>query len=283
MTPNEVIAKVKNLPAVSQAALKLVTLLDQPAVSNEDVVAALKYDNVLTAKLLRACNSPYFGFEEKIASVEQAVLILGHQQILHMVLSLAFGGAMSTTLPGYAIEARELWSHSLTAAVAAEQLVKSGVPLEVEPPVAFTAGLLHDIGKLAMNQVLDADAQTAVRASIAQKSLPRNIAEREVLGTDHCEVGAHLLKTWRLPDEIVEAVARHHRPVTAPAPKLSAVIHVSNCLAHLVGSSLGWESYAVVADINANRVLGITPEKLESLMVSVHDSAGKVEHFMNLA
>ena len=283
MTPNEVIAKVKNLPAVSQAALKLVTLLDQPAVSNEDVVAALKYDNVLTAKLLRACNSPYFGFEEKIASVEQAVLILGHQQILHMVLSLAFGGAMSTTLPGYAIEARELWSHSLTAAVAAEQLVKSGVPLEVEPPVAFTAGLLHDIGKLAMNQVLDADAQTAVRASIAQKSLPRNIAEREVLGTDHCEVGAHLLKTWRLPDEIVEAVARHHRPVTAPAPKLSAVIHVSNCLAHLVGSSLGWESYAVIADVNASRALGITPEKLESLMVSVHDSAGKVEHFMSLA
>ena len=283
MTPNEVIAKVKNLPAVSQAALKLVTLLDQPAVSNEDVVAALKYDNVLTAKLLRACNSPYFGFEEKIASVEQAVLILGHQQILHMVLSLAFGGAMSTTLPGYAIEARELWSHSLTAAVAAEQLVKSGVPLEVEPPVAFTAGLLHDIGKLAMNQVLDADARTAVRASIAQKSLPRNIAEREVLGTDHCEVGAHLLKTWRLPDEIVEAVARHHRPVTAPAPKLSAVIHVSNCLAHLVGSSLGWESYAVIADVNASRALGITPEKLESLMVSVHDSAGKVEHFMNLA
>jgi putative nucleotidyltransferase with HDIG domain len=283
MSPNEVIAKVKNLPAVSQAALKLVTLLDQPAVSNEDVVTVLKYDNVMTAKLLRACNSPYFGFEEKISSVEQAVLILGHQQILHMVLSLAFGGAMSTTLPGYAIEAKELWSHSLTTAVAAEQLVKSGVPMEVEPPVAFTAGLLHDIGKLALNQVLDADAQTAIRSSIVQKHLPRNIAEREVLGTDHCEVGAHLLKTWRLPDEIVEAVARHHRPVTAPEPKLSAVIHVSNCLAHLVGSSLGWESYAVIADFNANRALGITPEKLESLMISVHDSAGKVEHFMNLA
>jgi putative nucleotidyltransferase with HDIG domain len=283
MSPNEVIAKVKNLPAVSQAALKLVTLLDQPAVSNEDVVTVLKYDNVMTAKLLRACNSPYFGFEEKISSVEQAVLILGHQQILHMVLSLAFGGAMSTTLPGYAIEAKELWSHSLTTAVAAEQLVKSGVPMEVESPVAFTAGLLHDIGKLALNQVLDADAQTAIRSCIVQKHLPRNIAEREVLGTDHCEVGAHLLKTWRLPDEIVEAVARHHRPVTAPEPKLSAVIHVSNCLAHLVGSSLGWESYAVVADFNANRALGITPEKLESLMISVHDSAGKVEHFMNLA
>jgi len=282
MSPNEVIAKVKNLPAVSQAALKLVTLLDQPAVSNEDVVTVLKYDNVMTAKLLRACNSPYFGFEEQISSVEQAVLILGHQQILHMVLSLAFGGAMSATLPGYAIEAKGLWSHSLTTAVAAEQLVKSGIPIEAEAPLAFTAGLLHDIGKLALNQVLDADAQKAIRDSVVQRQLPRNIAEREILGTDHCEVGAHLLKTWRLPDEIVEAVAHHHRPVTAPEAKLSACIHVSNCLAHLVGSSAGWESYAVITDFNANRALAITPDKLEGLMISVHDSAGKIENIMNL-
>ena len=64
MMPNEVIAKVNNLPVVSQAAIKLVTLLDQPAISNGDIVTVLKYDNVLTAKLLRACNSPFFGFEE---------------------------------------------------------------------------------------------------------------------------------------------------------------------------------------------------------------------------
>jgi putative nucleotidyltransferase with HDIG domain len=283
MTPNEVIAKVKNLPAVSQAALKLVTLLDQPAVSNEDVVTVLKYDDVLTAKLLRACNSPYFGFDEQVSSVEQAVMILGHQQILHMVLSLAFGGAMSTRLPGYAIEAKELWFHSLSTAVAAEHLARSGLPVEVEPPVAFTAGLLHDIGKLALHQVLDTGTQTAIRDCIIQQRLPRNVAEREILGTDHCEVGARLLETWRLPVEIVEAVAHHHSPVGTPQPKLSAVIHVSNCLVHLIGSTLGWECYAVIADAGANEALGITPEKLECLMISVHDSAQQVEHFMKLA
>jgi putative nucleotidyltransferase with HDIG domain len=283
MTPNEIIAKVKNLTAVSQAALKLVTLLDQPAVSNDDVVMVLKYDNVLTAKLLRACNSPYFGFEEKVSSVEQAVMILGHQQILHMVLSLAFGGAMSVTLPGYAIEAKELWFHSLTTAVAAEQLVKNGDSMEIEPPVGFTAGLLHDIGKLALNQALDADTQLAVRKLIVQNRHPRNAAEKEILGTDHAEVGACLLETWHLPEEIIEAVANHHRPVTTPRLKLSATIHVADCLAHLLGSAPGWESYALLADARANQALGITPEKLESLMISVHDSAGKVEHFMNLA
>ncbi|HEU5397039.1 MAG TPA: HDOD domain-containing protein [Verrucomicrobiae bacterium] len=283
MTPNEVIAKVKNLPAVSQAALKLVTLLDQPAVSNDDVVTVLKYDNVMTAKLLRACNSPYFGFEEKIASVEQAVLILGHQQILHMVLSLAFGGAMSTTLPGYAIEARELWSHSLTAAVAAEQLAGDSLPVDFEPPVAFTAGLLHDIGKLALHQVLDAATQTEIRDRVARDHQPRNQAEKSVLGTDHCEIGACLLEKWRLPDEIVEAVAHHHSPIIAPAPKLSSLVHVADCLVHLIGSSYGWDSYAMLADATTNQALRITPEKLESLMMNVHDSAGRVQHFMSLA
>ncbi|MGO8766763.1 MAG: HDOD domain-containing protein [Limisphaerales bacterium] len=283
MTPNEVTAKVTNLPAVSQAALKLVVLLDQPAVSNSDVVTVLKYDNVLTAKLLRACNSPYFGFEEKISSVEQAVLILGHQQILHMVLSLAFGGAMSVTLPGYAIEAKELWSHSLTTAVAAEQLIKSGLPVEIEAPVAFTAGLLHDIGKLAMSQVIEPNTQATIREWITKSNNSRSAAEKVVLGTDHAEVGACLLEKWNLPGDIIEAVLNHHHPVTKPEPKLSAIIHVANCLAHLLGSSPGWEAYAVLVDPKTNEALGITSEWLESLMISVRDSAGTVENFMNLA
>ena len=283
MMPNEVIAKVNNLPVVSQAAIKLVTLLDQPAISNEDVVTVLKYDNVLTAKLLRACNSPLFGFEEKISSVEQAVLIMGHQQILQMVLSLAFGNSMSTTLPGYAIEAKQLWAHSLTAAVAAEQLIKSGVQLEVESSVAFTAGLLHDIGKLVLNHVLDPAAQTAIRDHINQNHISRNAAEKDILGTNHSEVGACLLEKWNLPDEIIEAVLNHHQPITKPEPRLSTIVHVSDCIVHMIGSTMGWEAYAIIADANVNQALGITPEWLESLMISVHDSAGKVQHFMNLA
>src|SRR5579859_4612552 len=124
MTATELVNKVKNLPPVSNAALRLVSLLEQPEVSNDEVVQALKCDNVLTAKLLRACNSPYFGLSEPVASVDQAVLILGHQQILHIVLTLAFGSAMVVPMPGYAVEADELWRHSLITATAAEIVVE---------------------------------------------------------------------------------------------------------------------------------------------------------------
>lgn len=283
MNPRELVARVKNLPVVSHAALKLVSLLDQPAISNDEVVQVLKYDNVLTAKLLRACNSPYFGLEEPVSSVEQAVFILGHQQILHIVLTLAFGGAMSTPLPGCAAEGRELWSHSLTTAVAAETVVKHGVPIEVEPPVAFTAGLLHDIGKLVLNHVLTPDMQTTIRARISETSLSRNEAEKEILGTDHAEVGACLLESWNLPEEIVESVANHHAPISKPKPKLSVLVHTADCLAHMTGSIIGWDGFAVRTDAGAVEALSITPETLGDMMIAVHDSAKKVEHFMNLS
>ena len=283
MTTGEIVAKVKNLTPVSHAALRLVSLLDQAAVGNDEVVQVLKFDTVLTAKLLRACNSPYFGFEDPVSSVEQAVLVLGHQQILHLVLSLAFSGAMNTPLPGYAAEGGELWRHSLTTAMASETLARSGLPVDFEVPVAFTAGLLHDIGKLVFNHVLTEETQTIIRTRITDGGLARTDAEREVVGADHAEVGAYLLQTWKLPEDIVEAVGNHHQPVCQPRPRFSVLTHVGNCLAHLVGSTLGWEGYAVRAEAQATDTLEITPEKIEDLMIAVHDAAAKVQHLMQVS
>ena len=281
MTAQELVSKVKNLPPVSQAALKVVGLLDEPAVSNDDVVQVLKCDNVLTAKLLRACNSSYFGLEEPVSSVDQAVLVLGHQQILHIVLTLAFGGAMIVPLPGYAVEANELWHHSLVTASAAEALVRDGIDLDVEPPVAFTVGLLHDIGKLVLGQALTPEIQTTVRERIEQGA-SRITAERDILGTDHGEVGAFLLQSWRLPEEIVEAVGHHHCPVVTPKLRLSAVAHVANCIAHLVGSAPGWESYAINADQPAAIAMGLTSDKVDGLTIAVRDSLERVDQFMTM-
>ena len=283
MTANDLIAKVKNLAPVSHAALNLVGLLDKPSISNEDIVNVLKFDNVLTAKLLRACNSPFFGLEEPVSSVDQAVLILGHQQILHITLSIAFSGTMATPLPGYAAEAKELWQHSLVTALAAENVARSGTTIEVDGSVAFTAGLLHDIGKVVMNVVLTTDFQAAVRSRITQDGLSRTDAEREVIGADHAEVGKCLLQSWRLPEDILEAVEHHHNPVSKPHPKLSSLVHTANCLAHLIGSNLGWESFAISANADAMEALGINQERMEDLMISCHDSMSQVEHLMQMA
>jgi len=281
MTAPEIINKVKNLPPVSQAALKLVNLLELAAISNDEIVHVIKCDNVLTAKLLRACNSPYFGLDEPVSSVDQSVLMLGHQQILHIVLTLAFGGAMVVPMPGYAVEANELWRHSLLTATAAEIVAGSG-DLHVEAPVAFTVGLLHDIGKLALSQALTPELQIEIRQLIEQQGCPRTDAEKKIMGADHSEVGACLLKSWNLPEDIVEAVANHHHPVCLPRPKLSLVAHMANCLAHVAGSAPGWDGFAVRVDPEAIKTLNLDEARLEAMVAEVRDSYERVDQFMNM-
>jgi putative nucleotidyltransferase with HDIG domain len=283
MTAQEIINKVKNLPPISQAALKLVNLLEQASISNDEIVQVIKCDNVLTAKLLRACNSPYFGLDDPVSSVDQAVLMLGHQQILHIVLTLAFGSAMVVPLPGYAVEANELWRHSLITATASEIVAAEAYELNVEAPVAFTVGLLHDIGKLVMGHAITPEIQGQIRQLIEQQACSRTEAERKILGTDHGEIGACLLKSWNLPEEILEAVANHHQPVCEPRPQLSVITHVANCLAHLAGSAPGWDGFAIRVDPKAVAALNLDEARLEGLVVAVRDAFERVDQFMCMA
>ena len=282
MTAPEILNKVKNLPPVSQAALKLVNLLEQASISNDEIVHVIKCDNVLTAKLLRACNSPYFGLDEPVTSVDQAVLMLGHQQILHIVLTLAFGSAMVVPLPGYAVEANELWRHSLLTATAAEIVVNDVSELNVEPPVAFTVGLLHDIGKLALGQAITPEIQQEIRQLVEQKGCSRSEAEKQILGADHSDVGECLLRSWNIPDDILEAVGNHHHPVCKPRPRLSAVTHVANCLAHLAGSAPGWDGYAIRVEPEAIAALSIDETRLETWVATVRESFDRVDQFMSM-
>jgi putative nucleotidyltransferase with HDIG domain len=283
MKAHEMVARAKHLPPVSHAALRLVSLLGQSVVSNEDIVQVLRCDNMLTAKLLRACNSPAVGLAEPVSSIDQAVLLLGHNQILQMVLNLTFSSTMAVALPGYAVQANELWEHSLMTATASEVLARQGLGFEVDAPIAFTIGLLHDIGKLVMNEVLTVEAQFNIRNCITKSGLSRVDAERQVTGTDHAEVGACLLYVWRLPDAINEAVANHHKPVLTPSPRFSALTHMANCLAHLAGTSPGWEAYAIRADDQVADALALTETTLETLLIQVRDEFSKMSEFMKVA
>jgi len=280
MTAPEIVANLKNLAPISPAGLRLINLLDQPNQENEEIVQILKCDSVLTAKVLRMCNSSYYGFDESIASIDQAVLILGYEKIVRIVLALCFGGAMGIPLEAYAFTDKDLWRHSFVTALAAEALAQDGLIANIEASAAFTAGLLHDIGKLAFNHVLAPDLISRLRYQIDVHGLSRIEAERQTLGTDHAEVGACMLQAWKLPREIVEAVENHHRPVIEPEPRLSAVTCIANSVAHLAGSAPGWEAYACKMNGALVEALQLKPEKVESLMITVRESFDRVEQFM---
>jgi putative nucleotidyltransferase with HDIG domain len=274
------LAKVRDLPPVSVAGLKLAGLLNQPEIGNDDVVRVVKADTVLTAKLLRVCNSPAIAPEEPISSIDHAVLMLGHRQIFEMVTALAFRGLLSIPVTAYALEAEGLWRHSLLAATAAEMVVAEGASLTMDRATAYTLGLLHDIGKLVTNQFLDRPSMIAIRHELAQ-GMPLVQAEREVLGTDHAEVGAGLLYLWRLPAEFVDAAALHHRPVCDPRPQASALVWYADLLAHRAAKAQpglhapGSDTEAEVLD-----ALDATPQALDDLLGRVDQAFERTGELM---
>jgi putative nucleotidyltransferase with HDIG domain len=283
MTASEIVAKIQHLAPASRTAIKLIGLLSQPGNNNEAIVDVLRFDNVLTAKLLRACNSPFYGLPEPVTNVEQAVLIIGYEEILRLVMAFSFNSTMSRPLPGYAAEAGELWHHSLITAFICEALAREDLPVEFDPPVAFTAGLLHDIGKLALSEAVAKNQQNTIRLLIKTEGLIATKAEQQVLETNHAEVGAFLLETWNVPELIVEAVANHNSPHCQPQPKLSALVHAADCLAHLMGATFTWDDF--VAGVGGGVVdsLKLTPEKLEKFMVKAQASMSQAEQFGKMA
>jgi putative nucleotidyltransferase with HDIG domain len=282
MTAHELVAKARNLPQVSGAALKLVNLLDESDDSKE-AIDVIKSDALLTAKLLRLCNSSSMALAEPVSSVDHAILLLGHNQILNLVLALAFGKTMTCPLPGYAMEANDLWRHAFLAATAGENLVSRGFFSGAEPAVAFTAALLHDMGKLVMAQAMTGETYGAFQKHLANDGNTSIDAEREMTGTDHAEVGACLLHVWRLPDHIIEAVANHHKPILKPAPHLSAVTYLADRLAHMADPKPGATAQELHDEDETVQALDFAQSDREELIAFVQQSSQRSQDLMAVA
>ena len=280
MTADQIIAQVKDLPVVSETARKLAVQLNQPDLHRDELVETLRCDNVLTAKLLRVCNSADYGVGEPVVSIDQALLLLGDNVIFRMVCAVGFGSSLGMAAPGYATEANGLWTHSLSTGVGAEYLAEVESYGNFPPSTAFTAGLLHDIGKSVISKVLTPKARAGIRTKMTGQSLSRVEAEKAVLGADHCEVGACLLKRWSLPELIVEAVADHHSPVLKPAIQLSAVVYLADCAVHLCGAAPGWQAQAVQVKNTAAEVLGLEVEKVEQIVSGIQCAVQTLPQFM---
>lgn len=282
MTAKQVVAKLNKLRPVPVACLKILKLLEQKELKDEGIIECLNSDPVLAGKVLQACNSPLYGFNGSIVSIEQAVLVLGRDLIVPIALTMSLRELMAVPMPVYGFEANELWRHSLATAVVAETFANEPYFVGMETSTAFAAGLLHDIGKVAFAHALEPDVLIAVRKQITENGLSLIEAERVALGTDHAEVGGYLTEEWNIPSQIVEAVANHHQPVVKPVIQLSALTCISDSLVHLAGSSPGWDSYALKIDPELCKALQLTAERVDLMLIRARESFVRIERYINV-
>jgi len=253
---------IKAFPAMPGAALKLLTLADAPDATVQQIEDALRQDPGLTANVLKLANSAYFGIPSKIGSVRQAVMLLGLKRLVQMVVTTCASAVIDRGVPGYDLAAGELWRHSLAVSVAARGLA-AALKLPATDEI-FTAGLLHDVGKLILGHFVQEDYPEIERA-LAQ-GMTFEAAEAAVLGIDHAEIGARVLAQWSLPENIVHAVRWHHAPEKFGSVDITLdVVHVANMLCLMIGIGVGREGLLHKPSPIVTRRLGLEPNHLEKV------------------
>jgi putative nucleotidyltransferase with HDIG domain len=238
---------LKSIPPFRPVALKLMRLIAQDQASFSQVVEVLRTDAVFTGEVMRLANSALMGCAHEIKSPSHAVAVLGLNRFYTLTLTLALrdfaGQRQSSTL------SKMFWRHNLASALIAERLAQfSGRPKEE----CYTAGLLHDIGRIALLRV--AKGYPAIVEAAAQPSFDALAWERETCGMDHCEAGRRLLEQWEFPAELQEVAGSHHEPpaVDERRPGIRTLVQISCGLAERSGFA-AFESPAAeaLADVMA--------------------------------
>jgi HD-like signal output (HDOD) protein len=255
----DILKSVKNLPSLPTAVTQLSTLINNPNATVNDFERVIQPDPGLTTNLLRLANSAYFGFPRKITSVRQAVTLIGTKKLFEVAMSGAFTQVIPDRLPGYEIDSHDFWMHSIATAILSERL-SIKLNLRVQDFV-FTAGLLHDIGKLILSQVWHQASKEPTDS--AEWAVHGEDAEKARFGFDHAEVGGMITKFWHLPEGIELAVRYHHEPSSVNQPAYQAMVdlvHTGTYIADLLGFATQMEAELRPLDAEVMQRLGINTD-----------------------
>lgn len=260
---DRLLAQANELAPLPVTTVRLAEIVASPGCNLDDVAEVIRYDPALTLRVLRAANSALAAGQIPVGSVRDAAVRLGTAQVLSLAVAAGAFPVLNRRIAGYHLEAGSLWTHSVAAAVAIESLPSEG-PVRV-PPEAFTAALLHDVGKLVLGRFLK-PAVTDLIEQAARDHLSAAEAERTVLQVDHAEVGGIIAEHWKLPPRVVSGIAHHHTPAEGFDP-VCDFTHLADEMAKRLETERAGGTYVLAVQPDTLVRLGLTPESLEAACV----------------
>lgn len=277
---DNLINKIEELPPLPDIVVKLLHASHDPNVSMREMVELIKYDPALTIKVLRLCNSSYYGLPRKINSIQEALVYIGTDTLVNFVLAGCLSSFYQQAQNGYGMEKGELWRHSVACAIASQRIgTRMG---ENGSAQSFTAGLIHDVGKIVLNAYVGKEIESIMELVKGEK-IPFGEAEKRVLGFSQTEAGDRLARHWNLPDSLIEAIAYHQSPEKAKvAPKLVAQVHLGNILCISFGIGVGTDGLAYTFHPKALEMADIEVADLFHLSLDIHDDYKKAEELIGL-
>lgn len=241
----ELVQGVKGLVTLPDVFIRINQLVEDPNSTMNDIAMAVGRDPSFTVRLLRVANSSFYGFSSTIDTASKAVTIIGTSQIRSLALATSIASSFDG-LPNTLVSMAHFWRHSLYCALVARRLAKriSGC----DPDAVFTAAMLHDIGELVIFSRLPEQAKESLLLVLdSADELPVYLAERQIMGFDHAQVGGELARQWKLPPMLEECIEFHHDiKAELRFPKEVALVHIANIL-------------ALMAEIKTNDLTDVSP------------------------
>ncbi|MBI4229792.1 MAG: HDOD domain-containing protein [Planctomycetes bacterium] len=275
----KILERVGDLPTLPQVMTRILSIVEDPRSSAKDLEAIMARDPALTARILRLVNSAYYGVTQRVSSLSQAVVILGFDTVRAVALTVSVFDAFGSKGGVGEFDRVGFWRHSIGSAVIYQALsAKVG---GIDPESAFICGLLHDIGKL----VLDRYAPNELRA-VLQRAEERRCsfldAEVDIVDTDHAHLGGWLLEKWRLSEDVVRWVSRHHSMQSEDGVRV-AISHFADYLCKVKGiSASGTHDEAHLDRAIWNR-LGLQKQDLPTVIEGVNKELASADEFLLVA
>ncbi|MCS7305660.1 MAG: HDOD domain-containing protein [Thermoguttaceae bacterium] len=223
-------ARIGEISSLPEVVYRILSLVDDPNTGAEELSAAVRSDPALAMRVMRTVNSPYYGLEEKVSDLQQAIAILGFREIRNLAIT-SHVATLFRTSEGYKYYSRRgLWQHLVATGIIARMVAHTsgGVP----PHEAYLAGLLHDLGWILLDQYAHASFCQLIDA--LRPDLSPCQVEMELLGFTHAQLGQTVARQWNLPEHLAAAIGFHHQPQLSPGPYrlLVGAVAVGNFLCH---------------------------------------------------
>ncbi len=272
------IEQIENLPTLPEVANKLIKIINDPTTSAADVAQLIAQDVALTSKVLRLANSAFYGIPRTVTTVHNAVVILGLKVINTMVFSISIVKLFPADGQSALFSRKRFWEHSLACGVIAKQLAMKMKKITLfDPEECFCAGLIHDLGRIVLDQYFHEEFVKALQKAKAEKiSLVQ--AEKDVFEFDHTQVGDWLTARWELPQDIRIPIIHHHLPHKAETNKeMITLVHYADGLAYDMGYCMPDLDRKPEINLPFVQLLGFTPEEVEDVKKMVPEEIKKFQ------
>lgn len=277
----KILGKIDKLPTLPYVVSTLNDLIKNPNTSAADIHKVIMKDQALSSRILKLVNSAFYGFSERISSISHAIVILGFNTVKNVALTASvlnmFGG--SDGKDSEVFDRKGFWVHSLAVAGTA-RLIASRVRLPSAEDI-FVAGLMHDIGKLVLDQFVH-DKFVEVLKVVKDKNIHIKDAENQVLdGVNHSQVGAWLATRWKLPSALVQIIGFHHRPALSDQfLKPVACVHLADILVRTLDIGSGGDSTVPQISPEAWEALDLSFDELGEIMIAMENEVADAEQLI---